>query len=1046
MSQIIKFTEEKLEEAIIELIKDNGINDFDQKKINRSSHEVLIKEDISNYLKKRYFNEKISDDEIAEIILSLHSVSSSDLYRSNKEILRIINDGIFIQRDKNKDLFIQLIDFDDCEKNNFKTVKQLEIIGNEKRIPDLILYINGIPLVLFEFKSAIRENATIHDAYKQLTIRYARDIPELMKYNAFCVISDGINNKIGSIFSNYEFFYSWRRIDETNILDTTHDTLDSLIKGVLSKKRLLDIIHNFIFFPDSNEKKDKIICRYPQYYGSINIFKSILKNIKPKGSGRGGTYFGATGCGKSYTMLFLSRLLMKSKQLNNPTIILITDRNDLDDQLTGTFVNAKSFIGDENIISIEKRDSLRVELKERDSGGIFVTTIQKFCEDFKKLSNRTNIICISDEAHRTQLNLEPKIKVTKNEVKKTFGFAKYLHDSFPNATYVGFSGTPIDETLDVFGDIVDSYTMTDSVKDEITVPLAYEGRAAKIFSNNSKLSEIENYYDKCFDEGASEYAVNESKKAITQMNTILGDTDRIKDLAKDFVKHYEKRCEEDSTVNNKALFVSNSRENAFKFYKEIIKIRPDWSKEKFISDNSSVEKSKKIEKIKLVMTRDKDDETTLFNLIGNKKYKKELDKQFKSKSSNFKIAIVVDMWLTGFDVPDLDTIYIDKPIKKHNLIQTISRVNRKFSYKKKGLIVDYIGIKKQMNIALKKYSKIDKVNIEEIEESIKIFQEYLKLLSKFFNKFNSINYFDGTPVQQLQCLKKASEYIQSSKSNEISYMDLSKKLKAAYDVCGGCDKLSNKERSFFYFYIAIRSIIYKLTKGEAPDASEMNNKVKKLVDEAIYSEGVEELFRFSDDSIKQIDIFNNEYLDKIDKIKLPNTRFKILQNLLSRNIKEYKKINNIKGIDFTHKFNQLVEKYNDRSEEDVLKSEVLTEFSQEIINLHNTVNNEKKAHIILNINVDEKSYYDILKFLSEKYEFSYPEEKLIILSKKVKKIVDDKIKFTDWNLRDEIKAELKAELIILLAENGYPPISHDEVYKEIFEQAENYSKSSNIVV
>ena len=1033
-----KFTEDRLEEAIIELIEKENIYEFKADKINRSLTDVLIKDDLSRYLRNKYKDKKITNLEIDEVIQFIQSLASNNLYKSNKEFFKILNEGITIRREKARDLYIQLIDFLNIKINNFKVVKQLEIIGYEKRIPDLILYVNGLPIVLFEFKSAIRKNATIYDAYKQLKIRYSRDIPDLLKYNAFCVISDGINNKIGSIFSNYEFFYSWRRIKENETLDFNQDTLISLIKGIISPKRLLNIIQNFIFFPDTSDKKQKIICRYPQYYASKNIYKNILKNIKPKGSGKGGTYFGATGCGKSYTMLFLSRLLMQSTELKNPTIVLITDRNDLDDQLTETFVNAKTFIGDENIKNIEKRDRLRKELKDRSSGGIFVTTIQKFSEDLKKLSDRSNIICISDEAHRTQLNLDQKIKISKSKVKTTYGFAKYLHDSFPNATYVGFTGTPIDQTLSVFGNIVDTYTMQESVKDEITVPITYEARVAKVLSDKSKIAEIEKYYDKCADEGANEYAINESKNAVTQINTILGDKDRIKDVARDFVNHYEKRCEEGASINNKVMFVSNSRENAYKLYKEIVSFRPNWKTEKLLNSDKNYPKSKKIEKIKLIMTRNKDDEKNLYNLVGNKKNRKKLDKEFKKENSNFKIAIVVDMWLTGFDVPDLDAIYIDKPIKKHNLIQTISRVNRKYSYKRKGLVIDYIGIKKQMNLALKKYSKSDQINFEEIKKSILLFKKFLNELSIYFQYIDTSDYFKGSPLKQLFCLKKSSEHIQSSKKNENNFMNLVKRLKASYDVCGGSDEITQNERSKFYFYLAVRTIIFKLVKGEAPDISEMNNKVKKMVDDAIYSDGVEELFKISENKSKKIDLFDENYLNKIDKIKLPNTKFKVLQNLVTRNLDEYKKVNKIKGVNFTNKLNRLLDKYNDRKEEDVLRSEIINEFTKEILDLHNSINQDKGTHKILNIDVEEKSYYDILKFLTEKYDFAYPEDKLIKLSKKIKIIIDEKTKLTDWSLREDIKAELKADLTILLAENGYPPITHDEVYKEIFEQAQNY--------
>ena len=450
------------------------------------------------YLKNRYKTENIRESEIAGIVRKLQNYPASDLYDSNKSIMKLISDGFILKREKadDKDIYIEFINYDDVNSNNFKIVNQLEIMGYEKRIPDGILYINGIPLVVFEFKSAIREEATIHDAFVQLTTRYRRDIPELFKYNAFCVISDGVNNKSGSFFSPYEFFYAWRKITGDEIEVDGIPSMHSMIAGMFDKERLVDIIHNFIYMPDKSKKEEKIVCRYPQYYATRKLYENIKAHQKPKGDGKGGTYFGATGCGKSFTMLYLARMLMKSIHFSSPTIILITDRTDLDVQLSSQFSNAKGFIGDDGIVSVESRADLRQKLQNKESGGVFLTTIHKFTEDLEVLSHRTNIIVISDEAHRSQINLDQKIKVTQDGVKKSYGFAKYLHDSLPNATYVGFTGTPIDATLDVFGDVVDSYTMTESVRDEITVKIVYEGRAAKVLLDNSKLEEIEKYLKK----------------------------------------------------------------------------------------------------------------------------------------------------------------------------------------------------------------------------------------------------------------------------------------------------------------------------------------------------------------------------------------------------------------------------------------------------------------------------------------------------------------------------------------------------------------------
>lgn len=1061
----MKFTESQLEQAFIHLLQQEKMqhvlgndlrkaevkgNNVEESRANYgyiATEKVLIEEDLRAFLSTQYHTDGITVSEIEGIIRELEQLPASDLYESNKVFMKKLSDGFLLKREDRtqKDIFIQLIDYSDADQNIYKVVNQLAIKGYEMRIPDLILYVNGLPLVVFEFKTAIQEETTIYDAYKQLTVRYQRDIPELFKYNAFCVISDGVNTKAGSFFAKYDFFYAWRKTEGIpNEVDGI-DALFTMIQGMFHRERFRKIIQNFIFLPDSSKKNEKIVCRYPQYYATIKLFENIKIHQKPEGDGKGGTYFGTTGCGKSYTMLFLARMLMKSTYFKSPTIVLITDRTDLDDQLSGQFTSAKGFIGDETVISVESRAHLRELLQGRNSGGVFLTTIHKFTEDTQLLTDRSNVICISDEAHRSQTNLNQKITYSENGVKKTFGFAKYLHDSFPNATYVGFTGTPIDATIDVFGEVVDAYTMRESVVDEITVPLVYEGRAAKVMLHSEKLREIEDYYEQCAEEGSNENQIEESKKAMSQMNVILGDPSRLKAVAEDFVKHYEKRVEEGSSVAGKAMFVCSSREIAYELYKNILAIKPDWGEKKEAENLELLtEKEKRelwpIEKIKMVMTRNKDDVKELYDLLGTKDYRKELDRQFKFEHSNFKIALVVDMWLTGFDVPFLDTIYIDKPIQRHNLIQTISRVNRKFEGKEKGLVVDYIGIKKQMNLALAQYNQGNESNIEEIEHSVVVVKNQLDLLHRIFHTFNSDLYYHGTPLEQLQTLNRAAEFAQQTKELETRFMNLVKRLKLAFDICSGSESISETEKDEIHFYLAVRSIIYKLTKGTAPDASQMNEKVKTMIQEAIESEGVEEIFKLGEDEAQEIDLFSDDYLAKLDKIKLPNTKFKLLQKVLKQAIDRMKQVNKVMGIDFSKRLEAIVQKYNERKEGDVLRSEVLEDFTNEIIELYYALKKENDSFQELGIDIEEKAFYDILKMLTVKYDFSYADEKLIALAKKVKLVVDDKTKYTDWSKRDDIKAELKVDLIILLAENDYPPIDRDEVYKEIFEQAENFKK------
>ncbi len=1094
----MKFNEARLEAAIIELLGEQGFAhvrgaDVFTNEV-RESSKVIIKADLRAFLAKQYAHANITADEIDSVIRQLDSLPASDLYDSNKTFCQWLSDGFLLKREaaalpgasSEKDLYIQLIDYTGAalsqgqnqgtmvsiadsgravyqlanrppqgDNNIYKMVNQLYIEGyntaGEKSIPDGILYINGLPVVVFEFKSAIREEATIHDAYVQLTTRYRRDIPQLLVYNAFGVISDGVNTKMGSLFAPYEFFYPWRKVSgDESTEQYSINSLETLLQGLFNKKRLTEVIRHFIYFPDTSKEEIKIVCRYPQYYAATKLYRNIERNSKPQGDGKGGTYFGATGCGKSFTMLFLSRLLMKNVHFESPTIILITDRTNLDDQLAQQFTNAKTYIGDQTITTVQSRDHLRQLLKGRNSGGIFLTTIHKFTEDTQVLTQRHNVICISDEAHRSVINLDQKVTyhpTTQGEtgVKRSYGFAKYLHDSLPNATYVGFTGTPIDGTLAVFGPVIDSYTMTESVKDGITVGIVYEGRAAKVLLDNQKLEDIEAYYQLCADEGSNEHQIEQSKRATININAILGDPDRIEVLAADFVKHYEQRVIEGATVKGKAMFVSSSREIAYQFYQQLAHLRPDWftvlecEKSEELTEHAR-KKIKPMARVNMVMTRSNDDDKDLYQLLGSKEYRKTLDKQFKKARSNFKIAIVVDMWLTGFDVPFLDSIYIDKPVQKHNLIQTISRVNRKFEGKDKGLVIDYIGIKTQMNLALAQYAKSDGSNVEDINQSVIVVKDRLDSLGKLFHHFDSSAYFGGAPVAQYRCLSNAAEFALQTVTFERRFMALVKQLKAAYDVCCGSEQLSEIERDTLHFYLAVRSIVFKLTKGEAADAAQMNAKVRVMIAEALKSDGLEEIFKLGDED-GAIDIFNDDYLIKISKIKLPNTKAQLLQKLLEKAISDFKKTNQVQAINFSNRLRSLVERYNERKEQDVLHSDVIEDFSAQIVDLIGQLKAEIGSFEVMGINFEEKAFYDILLSLATKYDFNYPEDKLLALAKAIKVIVDDKAQYTDWNQRDDIKAELKVDLILLLAKHGYPPIDRDEVYKDIFQQAENFKKN-----
>ena len=1040
------FNEHALEMSIMELFKDEGYIHLNGSQIHRERTEVLLQEDLKQYLYNRYAKDGITSSEVDGILLMLRNISGT-LYEANKAFYKLLCDGFILNREDRtqKDIYIELIDFDTPENNIFKAVNQFEIegINNQLRIPDGIVFVNGIPVVVLEFKSAVKENTTIMDAYRQLTVRYRRDIPEIFKYNAFIVISDGVNNKYGSFFSKYDFFYAWRKINsEDKELDGI-SSLVTIVKGLFRKDRLLAVMKDFVYFPDSSDKDIKIVCRYPQFFAANKLFENIKTHMRPDGDGKGGTYFGATGCGKSYTMLFLTRMLMKSPHFHSPTILIITDRTDLDDQLSKQFIASKKYIGDETVVSIESRDKLREELQGRESGGVYLTTIQKFTEDIQLLTDRTNVICISDEAHRSQINLDQKVRITDAGVERKYGFAKYLHDSLPNATYVGFTGTPVDGTIEVFGPVVDAYTMTESVRDGITVNLVYDGRAARVTLDQAKVREIEKYYEECEHLGANGHQIEESQKAVANMEVIIGDQNRLRAVAEDFINHYETRVDEGTTVAGKAMFVCMNRYIAYDLYKILIELRPEWAVKKVAAEGVELsEKDKKelkpIEMLKLVMTRNKDDDKELFEILGTKDDRKEFDRQFKNPKSNFKIAIVVDMWLTGFDVPELDTIYIDKPIQQHTLIQTISRVNRVCEGKDKGLIVDYIGIKKNMNLALKKYTNFECDEFEGVEQCVVIVKDQLEVLGQMFHNFNSNNYFHGAPTEQLACLNRAVEYVQLSEELETRFMVAVKRMKQAFNLCSSSEKLSDEDKDYIHFYCAVRSILFKLTKGGAPDIAQMNARVREMLEGAIQSDGIEELFETGKHI--SVDIFSDEYMDKINAIQLPNTKIKILQRLLSQAIDEFRKVNKIMGMEFADRLKHVVDEYNNRRRDEAYANEVLDDVAEQLAQLLEELKKEKNSFKTMGIDYEEKAFYDILKAVAKKYEFEYPDDKMIELSKRIKIIVDDKSRYTDWSTREDIKANLQVDLILLLDEFDYPPVTLDDVYKEVLEQAENFKK------
>ena len=1044
-----KFTEGELEQAIIELFEQQGYTYVPGESIHRRYEDILLTDDLRSYLVSRYNND-LSDVEIQKVINKLRLINSTPLYIGNSESFRLVTEGFDLGRDDITQvaLHVDYIDFEHPENNIFKVINQYSVQDKRLRRPDLLAFINGIPVTILEFKSAIEDDTTVHDAWEQITIRYCRDIPKLMKYCFLSVISDGANNRMGSIFTPYEYYYAWNKANDQDKVSNGISSLYTMIEGAFAKDRGLQILRDFVFYPDDSKKDEAIVCRYPQYFGANKMLANIKEHMRPEGDGKGGTYFGATGCGKTYTMLFLSRLIVlrDHEAFHNPTIIIITDREDLDTQTSELFVTAKKYLHEDDVRSIESRQDLHDTLNDRPSGGVYITTIQKFCESTGLLSDRSNIICISDEAHRTQTGVGAKLKKTDKGVFTTYGFGHYLRTSFPNATYCGFTGTPIDETIAVFGDVVDSYTMKESSDDGITVRIAYEPRLARVILSDEQAKEIEKYYERCAQEGSTEEQIEESKRAMSKMNAILGHPDRIKKLAADIVSHYESLCAEKPEIVQKAMIVCADRKIAFRVLKAIEALRPNWTVKRKAENEDELtqeqlDKLEALPKINLVATQGQNDEKELYDLCGSKEYRKMLDKQFKNTDSNFKIAIVVDMWITGFDVPSLAVMYIDKPLQKHTLIQTISRVNRVFDGKDKGLVVDYIGIKNDMLEAVKKYGSPQESPIDELNISLSIFRNHLSLIDEVMSGFDARRFYTGSPLERLNCLNDAAEFVQIKKDTQTRFMGLSRRLKGAYSICFPSGELTDEETSKAQFYLAIRSIIYKQTKGDAPDAEIMNRVVEDMVREAITCTGIENIV----DEHKSVDLFSDDFLKELETVKLPITKFNALLKLLKKAITAYGKTNKVKAVEFDERLRQVVDAYNSRDKL-VFTSEVVANFvndlSDQLIKIMNDLNADKESFEKMGITYEEKSFFDILVKVRDDHGFPYADEKCIVLAKKIKELVDDKSQYADWSTREDIKNQLNMDLTVLLYKNGYPPEWDEEVFEKVMEQTENFKRYS----
>lgn len=1097
------FVESDYENALITFLKNEGWQYVFGEDIPRSDRkEVLYQDDLLHFLAKT--NPELEDDDIRKVADNIRLVGSDTDFATLHKVYGWMVDGMQYVAKNGVPKMVALIDYANPCNNIFRVVNQFTVgyINNgqaKNRRPDVLLYVNGMPVCVIELKNPADANATIEDAWKQINIRYWRDIPHLLHYCPLACISDGVKTRLGTVRTPYQHFYAWRRVEDGDKISTMpFDELETMVKGVYRPDRFLEIFRDYIYFQDRNYDKDEveIVCRYPQFFATRLLRESVLESVRTK-SGKGGTYFGATGCGKTYTMAFLARQLSMrcTDDLGSPTILMIVDREDLQKQGAKLFTKSTEFLNLGEVKIVPNRRILRQELAVRQSGGFYICTIQKFCdrqEDKVGLINdRSNIICFSDEAHRTQIESSKHIQFSEDadsnmKAMLSKPYAKVLREALPNATFVGFTGTPIEATYQTFGDEIDRYTMDQAVADGLTVPIKYHPRIAKVFMNQEKVNEIETYYAQCAEEGSTKEDIAKSKKAMSSLEMILGEQERLNKLAVDIHNHYVSAVANDPDRVQKAMIACSSRPIAYQLLMKFKEHYPEWFDERKTPEGMEVSPEelkmlKEMPTIAMVASVGSNDAPEMYNYLGgvkNDKRTDDLDAAFKQVHSNFRIVIVVDMWLTGFDVECLTYLYNDKPLQKHSLIQTISRVNRKFKGKDFGLIVDYIGIRDHMVEAMKMYGGGGDTiapSKDDIEQATTIFREHLEILKLLFRGYDLKPFLDidTDPAERYILLAKAAEYVFASTEqlNSVSkdgkktkkvtfktyFLRVVKRMRKAYDLCQPSGELGGEESALAQCFMAIAGMVYKMNGTDAPDTDTMNRYVAKMVEEALKYNNVESILEEGEET----DIFGPEFSERLADIKMPASKLELLIKLLRQQITEYGKTNQVASKKFQEMLEATIKEYHDRrkflSEEeagatqDQTADDILKKATEQALNILKEMRADRESFRKLGLTFEEKAFYDILIHLRDKNNFEYGEditvdgvvvnEKCRSLARKIKEIIDAKSSYADWLNNTRVREQLKKEIKICLVKNGYPPQYTPEVFREVMDQVENYKEN-----
>ncbi|MDU6983960.1 MAG: type I restriction endonuclease subunit R [Terrisporobacter othiniensis] len=1040
------FREDELEQASLEILQSLGYEYIHGKELSPSAEfpqresyrEVILSDKVKEALFR--INRDLPNEALENAYRQIISFNSPSLEENNKYFHNLMVNGIDVSFKEEGNIRTKkayIIDFENINNNEYLAVNQFVVVGKESRRPDIVIFINGLPIVVIELKSATDENVSIEEAYNQIQT-YKKDIPALFNYNAFCVLSDGLNAKVGTITSNIERYMNWRTVDGENIAPLGMPQYDVLFSGMFPRERILDIIKNFILFQnDSKNVLDddgnkigetqvtiKILAGYHQYFAVKKAIEKTRVATANNGDRKIGVVWHTQGSGKSFSMVFYTGNLIR--EFNNPTIVVLTDRNDLDEQLYSTFAKSADLLGEEpkradkRKLSVEDKlantcckDNSKMKyglfdlLNGRESGGIIFTTIQKFKPEdgeMPVLTDRKNVIVMADEAHRSQYGLDAKTTSNDEEADVKYGYAKYLRDALPNASYIGFTGTPIEfedkSTPMVFGDYIDIYDMTQAVDDGATVKIYYENRIIKLEADSEELAKIDEEFDDLA-EGYEEHQKEKMKGKFSKMEAIVGSPNRVKELAKDIVSHYE---EKSKSIKGKAMIVCMSRKICVDLYNEIEKLRPSWCSD---DENKG--------KIKVVITGSASDEEYIQKHVGGKSRRDLLAKRMKDNKDELEIVIVRDMWLTGFDVPSMHTMYVDKPMKGHNLMQAIARVNRVFKNKSGGVVVDYIGILESLKTALKQYTDSDRGNTGiDSSQAEAIMIEKLELLRQVMYEYDYTEYMTGSPRERMNAIVGGMNFILGlSEQEQKEFKLLCIELAKAHSLCAATDSGREVALEVSYFK-AVKASLLKLTQGDRTKLSvnQIEKRVNQLLEKSIISEDVIDVFDTLNLKQPDVSILSEEFLEEVKNIKHKNLAVEMLKKLLEGNIKLMEKRNVVKSEKFSEKLQKSLNKYRNKA---ITNAEVI----EELIRMANELKEASDLEKDLGLTEDEIAFYDALTDDEIVKEVMSDE-----ILKKIAQELSDTIRKqvnVDYNVRANLQAGMRNTIKRLLKKYDYPP-------------------------